>query len=213
MYDPATGHFSLVGSLPPIDRAEIAADGVGVPTGDPYAISVGTLVALADGGALVIGRSDEWKHEGWVTRNFRFDAPSGRWRQVGKANAGVNDWETGALRLDARGRPGGRLAAALPNGSVLVAGGAPAARPGEVSSRARIEHAPRVARARPLPRCHDDRVGVFPRTASVLGGDPHAARRRDVWLVGIAGSRTYVAGDLPLASGPIPFDRIRGLIG
>jgi hypothetical protein len=123
VYDPATGRFSPVGSLPPIDRATIAAAGVNVPTSDPSWTQIGTLVALPDGGALLVGHSDEWKHEGSVTRSFRFDAPSGRWRQIGPASAGVNDWKAGTWRQTPGADLAGAFVAALPGGQVLVAGG------------------------------------------------------------------------------------------
>jgi len=123
VFDPATGRFSPVGSLPPIDRAAIAATGVDVPTSDPSWTQIGTLVALPDGGALLVGHLDEWKHEGSVTRSFRFDAPSGRWRQVGPASAGVNDWKAGTWRQTPGVDLAGAFAAALPGGHVLVAGG------------------------------------------------------------------------------------------
>ena len=123
VYDPATGRFSPVGSLPPIERAAISAAGVNLPTSDPSWTQIGTLVALPDGGALLVGHIDEWKHEGSVTRSFRFDAPSGRWRQVGPASAGVNDWKAGTWRQTPGVDLAGAFAAALPGGHVLVAGG------------------------------------------------------------------------------------------
>jgi N-acetylneuraminic acid mutarotase len=123
VYDPATGRFSLVGSLPPIDRAALAAAGVDVPTDSPTWTSTGTLVALPDGGALLVGHTDEWKHGGSVTRTFRFDARSGRWRQVGRASAFFYGEGAGTP-----GRTSGldlarAFTAALPDGRVLVAGG------------------------------------------------------------------------------------------
>jgi N-acetylneuraminic acid mutarotase len=123
VYDPATGRFTLVGSLPPIDRAAIAADGVEVPTSDPYMTSAGTLVALPDGGALLVGHADEWKHEASVTRTFRFDGSTGRWNQVGPAYAWLNDWNANTTRSTGGLDLAGAFAGPLPDGRVLVAGG------------------------------------------------------------------------------------------
>ena len=68
---------------------------------------------------------------GYVTRTFRFDARSGRWRQVGKASVGFysSDRETWLQT------PGvdlaGAFAAVLPDGRVLVAGGTTGGATGE----------------------------------------------------------------------------------
>ncbi len=122
-YDPATGRFSLAGSLPPIDRAAIAADGVEVPTTDPWMTSTGTLVALPDGGALLVGHDVSWKHEADVVRTFRFDGGTNAWTQVGPAYAGVNDWHAGTWRSTPGIDLSGSFAAPLPDGRVLAAGG------------------------------------------------------------------------------------------
>jgi len=161
VYDPGTGRFTLVGSLPPIDRAAIAADGVAVPTSDPYMTSVGTLVALPDGGALLVGHTDEWKHEASVTRTFRFDGPTGRWRQVGPAYAWLNDWAANTTRSTGGVDVAGAFAGPLPDGRVLVAGGSMEG--GESGDR----HPARTARAfdaatgrwSPLPPMPDGRDG------------------------------------------------------
>ncbi len=122
-YDPATGRFSLVGDLPGIDRVAIAADGADVPTTDPWATSTGTLVALPDGGALLVGHDVSWKHEADVVRTFRFDGRTGAWHQVGPAYAGVNDWQAGVWRSTPGIDLAGSFAASLQDGRVLVAGG------------------------------------------------------------------------------------------
>jgi hypothetical protein len=122
-YDPATGRFTLVGSLPEIDRSAIAAAGVEVPKTDPWMTSTGTLVPLADGGALLVGHDVSWKHEADVVRTFRFDGGTGAWHQVGPAYAGVNDWQAGVWRSTPGVDLAGAYAAPLLDGRVLVAGG------------------------------------------------------------------------------------------
>jgi hypothetical protein len=111
IYDPTTGRFSLTGGLP-IPEA-----------GDTEFGAVGSLVALADGGALLVGNEQEWKHGGSDTRSFRFDARTGRWTEVGTAVVAridnqTGEWSTtgGVDHLDA-------LVVRLPDGRVLVAGG------------------------------------------------------------------------------------------
>jgi hypothetical protein len=126
VYDPSTGRFSLVGSLPPIARAAIAADGVEVPTTDPWMTSTGTLVALQDGGALLVGHDVSWKHEADVVRTFRFDGRTSAWTQVGAAFASGNDWASGTQRSTPATDVAGSFVAPLPDGRVLAAGGVPA---------------------------------------------------------------------------------------
>ncbi|HEY6058769.1 MAG TPA: kelch repeat-containing protein [Candidatus Limnocylindrales bacterium] len=142
VYDPATERFSLVGSLPPIDRDAIAKAGVDVPNSPQVSIFMGTLVALPDGGAFLVGHSDQWKHAGSVTRTFRFDAASESWHQVGKAWAGFEDWDD---QMAWHQTPGidleGAFAAALPDGRLLVAGGTTTDASGENWEASRVAHA------------------------------------------------------------------------
>lgn len=123
VFDPATGRFALVGSLPDIDRDAISASGVELPTSDPWMTSVGTLIALPDGGAMLVGHADSWKHQADVVRSFRFDARTGRWTQVGPAYASANDWAADGWRSTPGVDLAGAFAAALPDGRVLAAGG------------------------------------------------------------------------------------------
>ncbi|MFI5261470.1 MAG: Kelch repeat-containing protein [Candidatus Limnocylindrales bacterium] len=127
LYDPASGRSSLTGSLPAIDRTAFVKLG-GLPDGAPQTDSNGTLVALKDGGALLVGRDAYWKHQGGITRSFRFDATTGTWTEVGTA------WATGYDALHdavwtSPGQPLGdrALVARLADGRVLVAGGLDAA--------------------------------------------------------------------------------------
>ena len=123
IYDPATGRFSLTGSLPAIDRAPFVKLG-GLADGAPQIDANGTLVALKDGGALLVGRDAFWKHQGGITRSFRFNGAKGTWTEVGTA------WATGYdplhdVEWTSPGEPLGvrALVAQLGDGRVLVAGG------------------------------------------------------------------------------------------
>jgi hypothetical protein len=123
IYDPKIGRFTLAGSLPPIDWAALSKLGVADPGGAPAPADPGVLVALADGDALLVGNAGYWKHVGEVTRAFRFDAQARNWTATGQPFVALQDPSSGASQQT----PGvGRLhalAARLPDGRVLVAGG------------------------------------------------------------------------------------------
>ena len=89
----------------------------------PTEIFPGTLVALPDGGAVLIGVDYYWKHEADLSRSFRYDAASNTWSEIGETWA-VHRRAHGG-RTGHRGCPNlaGSVAAALPDGRVLVAGG------------------------------------------------------------------------------------------
>ncbi len=123
IYDPSTGQFSPAGRLPDIDRAGLKELGVEVPDGDPQPAWNGALVALPDGGALLVGHASWWKHQGDIGRTLRFDVAMGTWREVGRPAAVVWNNDTGGtfetpdtLRLYA-------AVTGLSDGRVLVAGG------------------------------------------------------------------------------------------
>ena len=130
IYDPVTGRFTLAGQLPEIDRAAIDA-GAGasrmrMPANDGQVINVGSLVALPDSGAVLVGQTEWWKHEAELTRSFRFDAASGTWSEIGQTWAYVEDHSEGTpppLTTPGVRNIGGALVAGLPDGRVLVAGG------------------------------------------------------------------------------------------
>ena len=128
IFDPATGRFSLVGALPAINRKELQKAGVSganpVPDDDPMVAAVGTLVALDDGGAVLIAHAGWWKHVGEITRSFRFDGGSGDWHEIGQTYVFIG--EPTAVSLVTREIPSlaGALVDQLPGGRVLVAGGA-----------------------------------------------------------------------------------------
>jgi hypothetical protein len=125
IYDPKTGRFSLVGRLPDIDLQALATLGVPLGIQDPEPEVNGTLVSLDDGGAVLIGHAGSWKHYADITRSFRFDPATARWREIGQTFVAVASPASdsggflvtpGILRRNA-------LAARLPDGRVLVAGG------------------------------------------------------------------------------------------
>jgi hypothetical protein len=127
IYDPATGRFTLTGELPGIDRAAIEARGEPganpMPTDEGEPLDVGTLVPLQDGGAALIGQTRWWKHLADMTRSFRFDAGSGTWSEIGQTWAYVGEPTAVPLTTPGVRNLSGAMAAALPDGRVLVAGG------------------------------------------------------------------------------------------
>lgn len=125
IYDPAVGRSSLTGKLPAIDPAAIEAEGTPdanpVPDGPPQLDEIGSLIALDDGGAVLIGYAQSWKHQGEITRSFRFDARSGTWTEIGQTYISVGEPTPVVLTI-----PGARdlaraAATRLPDGSLLIA--------------------------------------------------------------------------------------------
>lgn len=114
LYDPRTDRFALTGGLPQRQPDR----------GTPYGATAGTLVALPDGGALLVANDLEWKHAGSDTRSFRYDVRTGTWSEVGKPF--TVGWNYTTNTLEATAGVGGRLnalVAPLRDGRVLVAGG------------------------------------------------------------------------------------------
>jgi N-acetylneuraminic acid mutarotase len=89
---------------------------------------MGTLVALDDGGAVLIGHARFWKHVGRITQSFRFDAQRAAWSEIGDTFALIAEPTSKVLVTDGIRDLDGAMAARLPDGSVLVAGGAGEAR-------------------------------------------------------------------------------------
>jgi hypothetical protein len=123
IYDAATGKFTLAGQLPPIDRRAVEKLGAVLPDGDPAPYANGTLVALNDGDAILYAHTATWKHQGDITRSFRFDAAEEQWAEIGPPCAAAEDPRSGATsstpaacRLDA-------AVATLRDGRMFLAGG------------------------------------------------------------------------------------------
>jgi hypothetical protein len=128
IYDPAAGRFSHLATLPDIDRKALnrlnGSGGVGVPEERPMFVSPGTLVALDDGGALLVGWRGSWKHVGEITRSFRYDAGANTWTEIGPTYAGI--WEPyprTPLLTEGVVDTAGSAVAATTWGRVVVAGG------------------------------------------------------------------------------------------
>jgi hypothetical protein len=125
IYDPASGRFSQTGGLPDIDRAALEAQGAPganpIPGGDPEVDYVGTLVALDDGGAVLVGYAQSWKHQGDITRSFRYDPTTGTWSEIGQTYIVIG--EPSPVMLTNPGAPDLTRAAVarLSDGSVLIA--------------------------------------------------------------------------------------------
>ena len=129
IYDPRTGRFSLTGDLPAVDWSPLAKWG-------PYPVSSfgvtapGALVALSDGGAVLVGQVTPWSilaldMMGSTVRTLRFDPATGRWALIDQSvTASVSVGETTSTEVVVGGHSrDGSLAVRLQDGRVLVAGG------------------------------------------------------------------------------------------
>jgi hypothetical protein len=123
IYDPRTGRFSRTGGLPPVDREALVTRGIQLPDGDGKPWSLGTLVALPDGGALLVGNTRVWDDRAELTRVLRFDAWTGTWTDAADPWASFLDGTSGQWLATPGNRRHAALAARLADGRVLVAGG------------------------------------------------------------------------------------------
>ncbi len=196
LFDPRTGRFTLTGSLPSQGRES------GV-----YAGVAGTLVALPDGGALLVANERSWKHGPTDTRSFRYDVRTGTWSQVGTALIGTVLIGGGDGQAQQTTHPGGdaglpnSMVAPLTDGRVLVAGGDYWGANGLVVSRAAFLYDPRTNAwsrlpAMPAPRAGGAAVGLPDGTALLVGGyaDEQARSGTCDQPVGLASAIRYVPG-------------------
>jgi len=116
VYDPETGRFDLVASLPRPDRSVLG--GVDIYDAPSLPGDLGSLVALPDGGAVLVGRYDYWSRAGGVVRSFRLSADGSTWTEIDRPMAAVYGG-TPSSAISTMGS----VSASLPDGSVLVAGG------------------------------------------------------------------------------------------
>jgi hypothetical protein len=120
IYDPATGRFTSTSTLPDIDREAISRLGVRLPVSAPMPGVVGSLVAIPDGGAVLIGNSGWWKHQAEIVRSFRFDVGDKTWRDIGRTYAAVFEPTESTTKTVSRVDA---VVTGLEDGSVFVAGG------------------------------------------------------------------------------------------
>lgn len=160
IYDPETGRFTLAGTLPGIDRAALEAEGIPLPGGDPQPGRNGTLVALRDGGALLVDHSAWWKHYGDITRSFRFDAETESWHEVGQPYARWSDpSETGPVYVTPGVPRFSGLVAQLADGRVIVAGGEGAYQTSSLPNATADIYDPVTDTWSPLPPMPEARAG------------------------------------------------------
>ena len=165
LYDPRTGRFTLTDALPATGRES------GV-----YAGAAGTLVALPDGGALLVANVRSWKHGPTDVRAFRYDVRTGTWSQVGHALIDSWDYQTGqATHTGGEAGLADSLVTRLADGRVLVAGGDYWGTKGLVVSRAASLYDPRTNAwstlpPLPAPRAGGAAVGLPDGTALLVGG-------------------------------------------
>ena len=184
IFDPGAGRWSLTGELPAIDWSPLAKFG-------PYPISStevtdpGSLVALADGGALLVGQATSWsiwplEMDGTVIRTLRFDPATANWAavDVGMYWIGSDDNDNAVLTetiVDGHSR-NGAVVAGLDDGHVLIAGGYEIV--GGKSTSAVDLYDPAADRwstlpAMPQPRADGTAVVIDDGSVLVLGGaDP-----------------------------------------
>jgi hypothetical protein len=136
IYDPKTGRFTLTGSLAEIDWSPLAQ--LGLSEFNTYPWGDGTLVALQDGGALLVGLTAMWDAtgsdpdpdvyaglSGMIVRTLRLDPRSARWTEIDRSLV-IDASESPALpagQVSAGHVSNRALVASLADGRVLVAGG------------------------------------------------------------------------------------------
>jgi hypothetical protein len=196
IYDPATGHFSLAAALPDVDPSSLAEFGIAQASiGE-----AGTLVALADGNALLAGSiwggsyDPASEVEIRITRTFRFEAATNRWTEIGLPQVRtVLPTNDGGVRTDVGAHHPDGIVAPLRDGQVLFAGGQGL---DQLGSRAAEALDPGTGTWSPLPdmpgaRVRAAEVGLADGSVLIVGG---YANEGDGYPIAIGDAFRFVPG-------------------
>ena len=125
IFDPATGTFALTRPLPALDLGRFLD--LGVDLRDAYLDEghPGRLVALPDGGAVLVGRHHWAKHHADALESFRFDPSDASWRATGTPCAATNYNGPGEMQRTPAPCLIGGFVTGLSDGQVLSAGRGP----------------------------------------------------------------------------------------
>ena len=171
IFDPATGRFSPAGGLSgfDVDPPAWARD---VPLGGDVG-RVGTLVALDDGGALLVGHTEWQKHSADFSTSYRFDPTRKTWSEIQQAFVRIFDNGPRERSWSSAGRDlAGTVAIKLDDGRVLIAGGGGM----QMESRSPIVRAARLyvpatstwSKVPKMPAARTGATGVLLEDGSVL---------------------------------------------
>ncbi len=119
IFDPASGRFSLTDRFPAVDWAALVGDDF-----ETRVISVGSLVALQDGGALLVGRTEDSGSGAFAIRSLRFHPGTETWSEIDRVLYAPPPRTAGMVEEVASGHSRMDMLAATTGGRVLLAGGA-----------------------------------------------------------------------------------------
>lgn len=131
IYDPRTGRFRLTGDLPAVDWSPFVTFGPYPVTGGGIS-DPGRLVALADGGALLVGQVTSWSISaldlgGSTVRTLRYNPAANGWTLIDQRVSGHDRTDDGTgtdpeeVLVDGHSRPVA-VVVRLDDGRVLIVG-------------------------------------------------------------------------------------------